>query len=121
VFDPVSDVLTMRSFTAPPARHHHDPTATIDTRWLGVHHLAAGVEALERRVLLDAQASGMTWAEIGDVYGVSRQAAHRKFSDETVVPADFFDTLVADLDADAEVIPTLAQAAKRARHAADTR
>lgn len=86
-----------------------------------VHHLAAGIEALEHRVLFDAQSSGMTWAEIGGVYGVSRQAAHRKFADETVVPADFFDSLVADLDADAEVVSTLAQAGKRARHAADTR
>lgn len=86
-----------------------------------VHHLAAGVEGLERRVLLDAQASGMSWAEIGDVYGVSRQAVHRRFADETLVPTDYFDTLQADLDADPEVVPALAQAAKRARHAADTR
>ena len=37
-----------------------------------VHSLATGVETLERQVLFDAQASGMTWAEIGGVYGVSR-------------------------------------------------
>src|SRR5438309_277779 len=83
-----------------------------------MHHLAAGVGALERQVLLDAQASGMTWAEIGEVYGVSRQAAHRRFSDETVVPADYFDALLQDLDAQAEVVPALVQAAKRARHTA---
>ena len=81
-----------------------------------MHHLAAGVAALERQVLLDAQASGVTWAEIGAVYGVSRQAAHRRFSDETVVPADYFDALLHDLDAEAEVVATLAKAAKRARH-----
>jgi hypothetical protein len=46
-------------------------------------------------VLLDAQAEGMTWAEIGNVYGVSRQAAHRRFSDETVVPADYFDATMS--------------------------
>lgn len=80
-----------------------------------VHHLASGVGMLERQVLLAAQSCGMTWAEIGRVYGVSRQAVHRKFADETVVPADFFDALVRDLDADAEVIPTLARAAERAR------
>ena len=49
-------------------------------------------------MLLDAQAAGMTWAEIGGVYGVSRQAAHRRFSDDTVVPADFFDALLRNLD-----------------------
>lgn len=91
------------------------------TRVRAVHSLAYGVEALERSVLLDAQASGMTWAEIGTVYGVSRQAVHRRFADETVVPADFFDALLSDLEAEPEVVPTLTQAAKRARHAAETR
>lgn len=86
-----------------------------------VHSLAVGVETLERQVLLDAQAAGMTWAEIGSVYGVSRQAAHRRFADETVVAAGFFEALLKDLDADADVIPALAQAAKRARHAAESR
>ncbi|MEX2556829.1 MAG: hypothetical protein WEB06_14530 [Actinomycetota bacterium] len=84
-------------------------------------HIVAGVEILERRVLLEAQASGMTWAEIGSVYGVSRQAAHRRFSDETVVPADYFDALLDELDEQAEVVPNLAQAAKRLRHAAEPR
>lgn len=85
-----------------------------------VHHLAAGVQALERQVLLDAQGSGMTWAEIGAVYGVTRQAAHRKFSDDTVVPADYFDALIKDLDRPPEVVPALAKAAKRRRHAAES-
>lgn len=88
------------------------------TRVRAIHHFAAGVEALERQVLLDAQSSGLTWAQIGEVYGVSRQAAHRRFSDETVVPSDFFDQLLEDLDEDGEVIPTLARAAKGARRVA---
>ncbi len=82
-----------------------------------VHHLAAGVAGLERLVLLDAQESGMTWAEIGSVYSVSRQAVHRRFSDETVVPPDYFDGLLKELDEEAEVIPALARAAKRSRRA----
>lgn len=86
-----------------------------------VRHLAAGVEILERRILHDAQTSGMTWAEIGSVYGVSRQAAHRRFADETVVPADYFDALVKELEEQAEVVPALAQAAKRVRQAAESR
>ena len=87
------------------------------TRVRAIHHLAAGVEALERQVLLDAQSSGLTWAQIGEVYGVSRQAAHRRFSDETVVPSDFFDQLLEDLDEDREVVPALAKAAERIRRA----
>lgn len=87
------------------------------TRVRGVHHLAAGVEALERKVLLEAQASGLTWAQIGDIYGVSRQAAHRRFSDDTIVPADFFDQLLHELDHDSDVVPTLARAADRIRRA----
>ena len=86
-----------------------------------IHHLAVGVAALERQVLLDAQASGMTWADIGAIYGVSRQAVHRRFADETVVPADYFDALVEDLDSEPEVVPTLAQAAKRAHRTAASR
>lgn len=78
-----------------------------------VHHLATGIGALERRVLLDAQAAGMTWAEIGRIYGVSRQAAHRRFSDETVVPTDYFDDLLKELDAESETVPALARAAAR--------
>src|SRR4051794_40762906 len=53
--------------------------------------LILGVEQLERHAVRDAQAAGLTWADIGEVYGVSRQAVHRRFADETVVPADFFD------------------------------
>lgn len=86
-----------------------------------VHHLAVGVDGLQRLVLLDAQESGMTWAEIGSLYGVSRQAAHRRFSDETVVPADFFDRLLEELDDEGEVVPALAEAAKRSRRATATR
>lgn len=90
-------------------------------RVAAIRHLAVGIEELERRVLLDAQHSGMTWGQIGNVYGVSRQAAHRRFADETVVAADFFDALLADLDEQAVVVPPLAHAAKRTRHAAESR
>lgn len=84
-----------------------------------VHHLATGIGALERRVLLDAQAAGVTWAEIGAIYGVSRQAAHRRFSDETVVPNDYFDALLRELDPEPEIVPSLARAAaRRQAHAA---
>jgi hypothetical protein len=93
-------------------------SADARTRVRAIHALAAGVEALERQVLLEAQAAGLTWAQIGEVYGVSRQAAHRRFSDDTVVPADFFDALLNELDEPAEVVPTLARAAQRSQHAA---
>lgn len=85
------------------------------TRVRAIHRLAAGVEALERQVLLDAQSSGVTWAQIGEIYGVSRQAAHRRFSDETVVPSDFFEQLLHDPDEDREIVPALTKAAKRVR------
>lgn len=91
------------------------------TRVRAVHHLAVGVEGLQRLVLLDAQASGMTWSEIGDLYGVSRQAVHRRFSNETVVPSDFFEGLLKELDEKAEVVPALAEAAKRSRRATASR
>jgi len=90
------------------------------TRVRAVHSLAVGLGMLERRVLNDAHASGTTWAEIGRVYGVSRQAVHRRFA-ETVAPAEFFDELLAALDEPPEVVSTLAHAGKRARHASEKR
>ncbi len=85
------------------------------TRVRAIHRLAVGVEALERQGLLDAQSSGVTWAQIGEIYGVSRQAAHRRFSDETVVPSGFFDQLLDEVDDDRDIVPTLAKAARRVR------
>lgn len=82
-------------------------------RVAAVNHLAAGIEQLEKRVVHEAHESGMTWDQIGKVYGVSRQAVHRRFA-ETVVPEEFFDELLASLDEPAEVVDTLARAAKRA-------
>ena len=73
---------------------------------------------IERRVLLDAQAAGVTWATIGEEYGVSRQAAHQRFSDETVVPADYFDRLLEDLNEPPETVPALAAGAKQLRREA---
>lgn len=82
-------------------------------RVAAINHLAVGIEQLEKRVVHEASESGMTWDQIGKVYGVSRQAVHRRFA-ETVVPAEFFDELLASLDQPAEVIDTLARAAKQA-------
>jgi len=95
-----------------------DPEAR--TRVRAIHSLSIGMRELERRVLQDSQKSGVTWAEIGRVYGVTRQAVHRRFSEETVVPSDFFDALLSDLQGEPEVVAALAQAAKRARHAAQS-
>lgn len=83
------------------------------TRVAAVNHLAAGVEQLEKRVVHEAHESGMTWDQIGKVYGVSRQAVHRKFA-ETVLPAEFFEELLAALDEPGEVIDALARAAEQA-------
>ena len=89
-------------------------------RVAAVNHLAAGIEQLEKRVVNEANESGMTWDQIGKVYGVSRQAVHRKFA-ETVVPAEFFDELLASLDETAEAVDTLARATKRADSSDKTR
>lgn len=90
------------------------------TRVRAIHHLAAGVEALERRVVFDAQSAGLTWAQIGAVYGVSRQAAHRRFSNETIMPSDHLGELLEDLDVDDEAIPTIAGPAKLVRRVTGT-
>lgn len=54
---------------------HPDPRVRV----AAMHRLSSEARVLERRVVLDAHASGLTWAEIGCEYGVSRQAVHRRF------------------------------------------
>jgi hypothetical protein len=82
-----------------------------------VRLLQIGVTVIERQVLQDAKASGMTWAEIGDVYGITRQAAHRRFNEPTIMSPEGFDELLAYLDEPPEFIPALARAAERVRAA----
>lgn len=36
------------------------------------------LDALERAAIAEARAAGATWADIGDVLGISRQTAHEK-------------------------------------------
>ena len=38
-----------------------------------------------------------------------------RFSEETVVPTEYFEQLLEDLDTDGAIVPTLARAAQRAR------
>lgn len=95
-------------------------SANARDRVRGIRHLVAAGEALESRVLRDAQASGMSWSQIGAVYGVSRQAAHQRFADDTVLSGAEFDALLAHLDEPDEVVPALARAANRARPKAPT-
>ncbi|MCU1497700.1 MAG: hypothetical protein JWM47_1653 [Acidimicrobiales bacterium] len=66
-------------------------------------------------MLHDAQASGMNWSQIGSAYGVSRQAAHQRFGDETVLDEQSFADLLRYLDEPPEVVPALARAVKRSK------
>ncbi|MDX1620457.1 MAG: hypothetical protein R3320_05670 [Nitriliruptorales bacterium] len=85
------------------------------TRVRAVHMLSAGVERLERHVVVDAQESGLSWAQIGDVYGVSRQAVHRRFADSSYVSSHAFDDLLDELESEPEAVPALERATARAR------
>lgn len=87
-----------------------------EERLTAMRQLALGVSFLERGVIADAAQSELTWAAIGSIYGVSRQAAHRKFSDDTVLTTAGFDAFLAELDADDEheVSEPLLKAAYRA-------
>jgi len=51
----------------------------------------------------------------GEVEAVTRRAGQRPFATETVVPSDFFDKLLDDLDEDAVVAPALARGVERSR------
>lgn len=75
-----------------------------------IQALALGVQALEHTLVQEVHEQGASWAEIGSAFGISRQAAHQRFSpSKTVVSADFFDSLFAE-DVDDEPIPALREA-----------
>jgi hypothetical protein len=44
-----------------------------------VRHLSLGIWDLERKVVGSARDQAMTWAAIGEVYGISRQGAQQRF------------------------------------------
>lgn len=85
------------------------------TRIRAAAWFAQGVGLLEQRVVSEAHQSGLSWAQIGDVYGVSRQAVHRRFSDTTYLTSESFDELLDDLASEPEAVPSLSRAAARAR------
>lgn len=82
---------------------------------MAIRRLAEAIGILEEQVIADAHHAGMSWTQIGQVYGVSRQAVHRRFASvDYVNPADF-DQLLDHLDDAPEVVPALQRAANRAR------
>ncbi len=67
-----------------------------------IHDLTAGVELLERQVVTEANEQAMSWAEIGRVYGVTRQSVHKRFaSGPPVASVEVFDWLLSDEDDEA--------------------
>jgi hypothetical protein len=55
----------------------------------------------------------MTMDEDRPIGGIDPQATHGRRFHETVVPAAYFDALLEELDAEPEILPTLARAAAR--------
>lgn len=58
--------------------------------------LAERVDLLTRHVVADANSAGLPWSEIGRILGISKQAAHQRFSTVTVVSPEVFDALLAE-------------------------
>jgi Clp amino terminal domain, pathogenicity island component len=44
------------------------------------HQLTGAADALVERFVVDARRAGMSWAEIGDLFGTSRQAAQQRYA-----------------------------------------
>lgn len=53
----------------------------------------------------------------GEVEAETRRAGKRHGAEATLVPSDFFDRLLDDVDEDADVAPALARAIERVRRA----
>jgi uncharacterized protein (DUF1778 family) len=67
----------------------------------------------EARLRAAAEASQQTLTEF--VLGAAEERADEVLASRTVVPADYFDQLLAALDAPPEPMPVLSRAAKRQR------
>jgi hypothetical protein len=91
-----------------------------EDRVAAIRLLAEGFDVLEHQVVFGANDDGVSWAQIGRLYGVSRQAAHHRFGNLTFVPSELFNSLMDDVDDD-EPIPALAEAMRRAAGAVKTR
>ena len=52
-----------------------DPLARLDA----VREAREALEALEAQTVSEARAGGVTWSQIGALYGVSKQAAQQRF------------------------------------------
>ena len=50
-----------------------------DRRLEGANRLRHAADALVTELVLEAREQGATWAEIGEILGVSTQAAHQKY------------------------------------------
>ena len=49
-----------------------------------VAYMTRQLEALQRQAVIDARAAGMSWTEVGEVLGVTRQAAQQRFGQSVV-------------------------------------
>lgn len=67
----------------------------------------------EARLRAAAEAANQTLTEF--VIGAAEERADELLARRTVVPADYFDQLLAALDAPPEPMPALVRAAKRSR------
>jgi hypothetical protein len=90
-------------------------------RVAAIRRLTTGMEILQDRIVLDAHdEDDMTWAAIGTVYGISRQAAHKRFSNESEWPAEAFDALLSENDDPVDPDHPLIRAAARAHRIVKT-
>ena len=59
-------------------------------------HLKEVAGKLEDCVASAAHDAGMTWAEVGAVYDMTRQSAHKRFASLPVASAEVFEWLLSD-------------------------
>lgn len=98
--------------TLPEAHRDGFPTGALIDAALSVQHRA---EWLLRTAVVASHEQGMTWQQIGDHLGISRQSAHERFSPVVTEArralATQLDALAADPDAEVEQIVPLVDTA----------
>ncbi|MFZ0324425.1 MAG: hypothetical protein WAN48_09875 [Actinomycetes bacterium] len=56
-----------------------DETISIEDQLYAIHRLRTLLDTAERDAVKRGRNDGMTWAWIGEIFGVTRQAAHERF------------------------------------------
>jgi hypothetical protein len=94
-----SDSKAAGDLTAILQRNETEADMTADRMLSIVRRLSREAAMVERLAVLAARQEGLSWAQIGDGLGITKQAAQQRFTPKKPKPAPAPDEATLDLDA----------------------